>query len=619
MILSAIGIPLLFLGILQVVNAALLLVGGLFTLVGVVLFLTGKTNPVVFPDIIVLEHSVTNHAGKALMVSDHQESLQHHSMHGDFADYRGHTPVLEPNESMVYTEPGSSPQRSASSLNNFKSGISSYLQALEQTPGYSFNTSFLTARQGSILNDMLFSCDELWQYGPYVTPSQYVDSNLMHQNTEVLTYLVYLAQSNNRSQLEFLEKYESEMSGYKQWLDSLESSAREFSGRVLESVRITYEDINSASVDASGLLLQSVDLKIQENTRKLEFEAQQKLEELEAKYSEMKEAIEATKDELQRAIESQDELVRSIGAQVASARSELATTPSEISFQVPYTIVSGGGGMIGQGGGRVSSVSSSIKYERVSMPNPAYASQVQSLKLVTMMSNIEEQRLQSLRRELHSADDLVTQKREKIESEQALRQEQYNQRMETERIELSKHSIKVERLYEDILENPSQIDVDDLIRLVTRSWRQPAVILESQLNVVHEEMSQCNALFHSFQEIFNATMDQILSGSPPSLGPENQVFSHWISVGGEVSGSIHIAKPISSTNPRPIHPADLNKSSVLLNPNQYPGYGEWVKSLSKESLFNGVASLRSNGMLDNVYATRIQRLLAKDPKLVVRR
>ena len=91
MILSVIGIPLLFLGILQVVNAALLLVGGLFTLVGVVLFLTGKTNPVVFPDIIVLEHSVTNHAGKSLMVSDHQESLQHHSMHGDFADYRGHT------------------------------------------------------------------------------------------------------------------------------------------------------------------------------------------------------------------------------------------------------------------------------------------------------------------------------------------------------------------------------------------------------------------------------------------------------------------------------------------------------------------------------------------------
>ena len=52
-----------------------------------------------------------------------------------------------------------------------------------------------------------------------------------------------------------------------------------------------------------------------------------------------------------------------------------------------------------------------IKYESVYFPNPDYASKEQSVRMLSTLSNIETEKLSSLRSELSSTDDLISDRR----------------------------------------------------------------------------------------------------------------------------------------------------------------------------------------------------------------
>ena len=93
------------------------------------------------------------------------------------------------------------------------------------------------------------------------------------------------------------------------------------------------------------------------------------MDELEAKMSDMQDKIMERKDELASAISSQIQIVNNLerGKQT-EPQSDLNSTSAQISMDLPFATVSGGGGSVGPNGGRISGVSSGVRYSTVYLP-----------------------------------------------------------------------------------------------------------------------------------------------------------------------------------------------------------------------------------------------------------
>jgi len=615
-ILLAIGLGFFLIGLAYY---AILLVSLVFLGGGFYVWKSAKSTPVVFPELIVLEHSSTIYKGKPLIVSGLEESRSNHEIDSVYEEYPKHNPKLEGNESMLYVEPGDNPNHSLNTMNEFSSLLSSYHSKLSNVGKYNFSLNFLSSSQASALDQLNYSFDGPdWFLQEYLIESKSNDHDLISQNVATLDYFDNIFESNLEILTRFVKHFEGEYSGYENWFKELERIANQSSEGVLESMVLTYSHINDASGEASALLLESVDHKIQENTRTLEFQAKQKIDELEAKMSDMQDKILERKDELKSAILSQNQIVTNLEKEAISAQSDLTGTSSMISMELPYATVGGGGGNIGPNGGRVSGVSSGIGYHTVHLPNPEFSAKQQSHRIISTLGRIEQEKLKTLKDQLTSTDNLVEQRREAILSEQESRKKEYQERMEDERKELSKHSLAVKALHEDILENPIQIDVDDLTRLVNRSWLQPAKIVHGHLNSIESKFQECTKIFRWFKERSDLISSSILAGSPNQLGTNGRIFSHWLVRDHEVLDVIKINSEISLDKPVNLNYVPSKKSQILSNPNSNPNFPSMRRKMNSQSLPVLIQYLAHQGSIDSKLAKKLSDLCNKNVNHIMR-
>ena len=599
--------------------APLLLVSLVFLGTGFYVKKSAKTTPVVFPQLIVLEHASTIYKGKPLVVSGLEESISDYEIDSIYTEYPKHNPHLIGDESLLYIEPGNNPNHSLATVNEFHSILSDYHSKLSQVEKYNFSLNFISNDQASYLDKLNYSFDgPEWFFQEYLVGSESNDLDLITHNAAILDYIDHILESNLEILTRFIKSYEEEYSGYENWCNELERIANQSSERVLESMVLTYSHIDAASGEASTLLLESVDHKIQENTRKLEFQAKQKMDELEAKMSDMQDKIMERKDELKSAISSQIQIVNNLENEATIAKSDLNGTSSQISMELPYTTVSGGGGSIGANGGSVRGVSSSVRYHTVHLPNPEYSAKQQAHRIISAIGRVEQQKLKTLNNQLTSTDNLVEQRREAILQEQELRKKEYQERMEDERKELSKHSLAVKALHEDILENPIQIDVDDLKRLVNRSWLQPSKIIHGHLNGFELKYQECTEVFRWFNERYELISSSILAGSPKQLGPDGKMYSHWLVRGTEVFDVIKINSEISLDDPMNFTVTPSKKSKILSSPYNNPNFPSMRRKPNSQSLGALIQYLALQGSIEAKLAKKLSELCNKDANNIMR-
>ena len=615
-ILMAVGLGFFLIGLIYyaVLLVSLVILGG-----GFYVWKTAKSTPVAFPELFVLEHSSTIYKGKPLIVSGLEESKSNYEIDSLYEEYPKHNPTLEENESLLYVEPGDNPKHSLNTINEFYSLLSSYHSKLSNAGKYNFSLNFLSSSQASALDELNYSFDGPdWFLQEYLIESKSNDHDLISENVAILDYFGDILESNIEVLTRFLKHFEDEYAGYENWLKELEHIANQSSEGVLESMVLTYSHINDASGEASALLLESVDHKIQENTRKLEFQAKQKMDELEAKMSDMQDKIMERKDELKSAISSQNQIVNNLEKEATSAQSDLNGTSSQISMQLPYATVSGGGGSIGANGGSVSGVSSGVRYNTVHIPNPEYFAKQQAHRIISTLGRVEQEKLKTLKNQLQATDNMVEERRNAILLEQENRKKEYQGRMEEERKELSKHSLSVKALHEDILENPTQIDVDDLIRLVNRSWLQPARIIESHLNGFGSKYQECTEIFRWFKERSDLISSSILGGSPKNLGPSGKMFSHWLVRGEEVFDVIKMNSIISLNEPMNFTTVPSKKGEILSNPKNHQNFPSMRSKINSQSLEALIQYLAHQGSIEATLAKKLSDLCNKDVNHIMR-
>ena len=444
------------------------------------------------------------------------------------------------------------------------------------------------------------------------------DHDLLSHNVAVLNHFENILESNIQVLTRFIQNFEEEYAGYENWCEELKRIADQSSEGVLESMALTYSHIDDASGEASALLLESVDHKIQENTRKLEFQAKQKMDELEAKMSDMQDKIMERKDELASAISSQIQIVNNLEREANRAQSDLNSTSAQISMDLPFATVSGGGGSVGPNGGRISGVSSGVRYSTVYLPNPEYSAKQQAHRIISTLGRVEQEKLNTLKEQLSSTDNLVEQRREAILNEQENQKKEFQERMEDERKELSKHSLAVKALHEDILENPTQIDVDDLTRLVNRSWLQPAKIIQGHLNSFESKFNECTDIFRWFKERHELVSSTILAGSPARLGPNGRMFSHWLVKGNNVFDVVKINSEISLDDPLNFTAVPSKKSEILSNPIENPNFPSMRRKPNSQSLNALIQYLALQGSIEENLAKKLSELCSKDVNNIMR-
>tara|TARA_B110000305_G_scaffold115845_1_gene130100 strand:+ start:421 stop:2403 length:1983 start_codon:yes stop_codon:yes gene_type:complete len=615
-ILMITGLILFLIGLayypLLVVSLALLGIGYYVTK-------SAKSTPVVFPQLIVLEHSSTIYKGKPLIVSGSEESISTYEIDSIYVEYPKHNPSLGEDESLLYVEPGDNPKHSLNTINEFYSLLSSYHSKLSHVQKYNFSLNFISDTQASYLDKLNYSFDgPNWFLEEYIVSSELNDRDLSSENAAILDYFDNILESNVEVLTRFIKNYEDEYSGYENWCIELERIANQSSEGVLESMVLTYSHIDDASGEASALLLESVDHKIQENTRKIEFQAKQKMDELESKMSDMQDKIMERKDEIKSAISSQIQIVNNLDKEASIAQSDLNGTSSQISMELPYATVSGGGGSIGASGGSVSRVSSGVQYHTVHLPNPEYSSKQQAHRIISTLGRVEQERLKSLKNQLSSTENLVEQRREAILLEQENRKKEYQERMEEERKELSKHSLAVKALHEDILENPIQIDVDDLTRLVNRSWLQPAKIVDGHLNGFGLKYQECTEIFRWFKERYELISSNILAGSPTQLGSNGKMYSHWLLKGNEVIDLIKLNSEISLDNPMNFTTVPSKKSEILSNPYNNQNFPSMRRKPNSQSLGALIEYHALQGSIEAKLAKKLSGLCNKDVNHIMR-
>jgi len=615
-ILMATGLGFLLLSLL---HYAFIIISLLFLGGGYYVWKSAKSIPVVFPDLIVLEHSSTVYKGKPIIVSGLEESRTNYEIDSFYEEYPKHNPSVKGDESLLYVEPGDNPKHSLDTINDFYSLLSSYHSKLSHVEKYNFSLNFISSSQASDLNKLNYFFDgPNWFLQEYIAGSELNDRHLISQNIETLGYLDNILESNGGVLARFMKNFEEEYSGYENWHHELERIANQSSEGVLESMALTYSHIDDASDDASALLLESVDHKIQENARKLEFQAKQKMDELEAKMSDMQDQILERKDELMSAISSQTQIVNNLEKEATIAQSDLNGTSSLISMDLPYATVSGGGGRVGPNGGSVSGVSSGVRYHTVQIPNPDYSAKQQAHRIISTLGRVEQEKLKSLKNQLQATDNLVEQRREAILLEQENRKNEYQGRMEEERKELSKHSLAVKALHEDILENPTQIDVDDLTRLVNRSWLQPARIIQAHLNGFGSTYQECTEIFRWFKERSDLISSSILGGSPKHLEPNGKMFSHWLVRGEEVFDMIKVNSEISLDHPMSFTAVPSKKGEILSNPNSNQNFPSMKRKINGQSLGALIQYLAHKGSIEATLAKKLSDLCNKDVNHIMR-
>ena len=226
--------------------------------------------------------------------------------------------------------------------------------------------------------------------------------------------------------------------------------------------------------------------------------------------------------------------------------------------------------------------------------------------------------MNSLKNQLQATDNLVEQRREAIILEQENRKKEYQGRMEEERKELSKHSLAVKALHEDILENPTQIDVDDLTRLVNRSWLQPARIIQAHLNGFGSTYQECTEIFRWFKERSDLISSSILGGSPKHLDPNGKMFSHWLVRGEEVLDMIKVGSEISLDHPMTFNAVPSKKSEILSNPISNQNFPSMKRKINGQSLGGLIQYLAHKGSIEATLAKKLSDLCNKDVNHIMR-
>ncbi len=349
----------------------------------------------------------------------------------------------------------------------------------------------------------------------------------------------------------FVDQVRDDIGEYWAWRDKLIEISNNWTGTVLLSARDGWGKMAEASENASKLLTESVQGRIDAIKVKIEEDANQAVIDLESKMQDVEADVAAKGLELENKIEAQKEIAKL--AENSRLEIQNSQTPTEISLSIPVPMVSGGGGSVSQGGGYISGVTTSISYQTVSFPNPAFQVKGHVLKLATSISDIEKSRFEGLINQKSGLANIITDRKERINERKEQRKKEADQRMEKEREVALRHARLVESVYGDVYSNDQLLDFRDIDSLVEKSWSRPSDIVKKHIDPIEDQIDRLISILDSLEQEFSQIESYF---SPSKLSPlsTTPVISHWAHFKGNALGFVSC------------QPLDVFQETVVIRP-----------------------------------------------------
>jgi len=550
-----------------------------------------KIIPVEFPKPVITRHPWAFFRGTSHLISRASASQMQISLKDQCAKYRPHDPLSIPAADKSSTGIRDFTKLSLHSLAQLESEISSYHQhVLNQSQIY-FVASIMTGNQAANLSTSIRQNLTQQQNALCATVSR-VNQGISEQaaTQQAFNDIEYITDNNRMVRTFFQSQSNIDLAPYLAWKNLLSDISSEYMEIVSLSAAEGWNRMIDASLKASNFLTNTVQHRLDEIEGRIEADAKEAIAALNAKKKDIQMDIDAKGRELEHQLDSQNRVVNA--AKEAQTKLEKMHIPQTISFEIPVTSVSGGGGRISDGSGYISSVSTTITTKLVQIDNPAYKSGTQIKELANSMTRIEISKLDSLNQLKNENLRKLELYEKDIRKRMDLNKKEAEQRMKNEKEIALKHARAVEHLHDELTENPEKLDYNDFNRIMKAVWNRPANHLLKYINPIPINIS---SLVQEFQRIENdaLSIEGMLVRSPVSQYSSNELEAHWIfGPDGQVTENV-VANPLEIYVNNSVAVSSSNIAH-LLAPMVAPAQ---VSAMSDDLLMMNIAHLQQNGWI----------------------
>ncbi len=502
-------------------------------LFGVALLLkkNNKTTPIQFPIPIIAEHDWVYYRTTAHLHSTSKSAQIVATAKKDIPRYHTHLPKIADDENESQHGIREFSDLSKNTLSTYSAEIEKYKTDITSTIDTRYNIQIINGDSAEQLSSMIrtLTHEQINLCAEIPIQNQSDESYVETKNS--LINLAKVIDYNRAIRTQYIEESKADINRYNEWKELLNRISHNWSETVLTSAEMGWENMSNASSNASEFLEHAVQGRMDDLKSKVVADALEAKHELDSQMQEIEAEIGHKEEVLKTEITSQLAVV-SMAKKTNNTLNNLHVSPT-ITLQIPVGMVSGGGGYVGQQGGSISAVTTSIRHESVVFENPAHHIRTQILELADSNYQIEKVRLENLTSQYDGLSNVIKNRKELIDERQKRKEAEIDERLEREKEITLKHAKSVESLFLNVKENGEKIDYTDLLRLVQTSWNRPSDLVSNLIAPINIMIGDIEAIMGQFEEN-SRYIEQILSPSSLSQYSSEKFYSHWISVGGRV-------------------------------------------------------------------------------------
>ena len=436
-------------------------------------------------------------------------------------------------------------QLSLDSIVHFGVDEKNLLDLIQRTPIHSTPIKILTGNHSTMTYGILPEFNDSHIGEDVVQIAKLIDGEAC---AEVLANFEWVKNSINHNDQQIstiISNMNLDRIPYEEWAGHLKQRTDHLNFMTFDSTKQGWQNSLVGLLRAEESLENSVaaDIIAQEESIHREMEdAEAKMREKSADYrlgiAEEGEKLERKESELVGMIQAQSQTVSKL---------QSTQVPPNLTLESKYGVTSGGGGYVGQNGGTISSVQTSVQTHLYEILNPAYPTIIGIIELAEGDLSRYQQMHQSLRNEIDGLSGALERRNEQMRKQQEERLKELEYAKERAVHAIRKDSREVRNI-EHLTANVEASPWKKLLHRSATVWSRPYQIVMSQIRK-HQELSS-NA--EAFQVQINNETNQIRNflstQSIHGMLDMDQVTHHWVIIEGMPHSEIICQKPIEFNN-----------------------------------------------------------------------
>ena len=593
--------------VVGIVFPPLLVLGILFTLIPYLILRKKFPSPVVVPPISATRHFFVNAFGNKNIVTQNSSLFTGATFSEALVQRDGHNPLNYIEENDWLKGFHSSGDLSFTGMKGLVNEDEAFIYKLQHLPRHDLQLQLVNQSLRNLRPNIISSFDSTSVYESVEHFAMDFDKNIAETTQSNIDFVQNTLRHNDSLAERIHSEMLADMEQYNQWIVQLKESGNYYFSLGQNSTNIGWErgimGLNQAQKSLENYV--AADIIAQEESVNREIEqAESRMREKSADFqlqiAEEQEKLNRRLLEVNGMVDAQSRVVHTLSGM---------DIPRTLTYQSTYGVTSGGGGSVSQGGGYISSVTTSVKTDFYEVRNPA----IDTVDGLVVVAKGDLKRYEGMKSSLNNEIGQLSSSYGRMVSHL---KEQQEKRLE----ELSEAK---ERAINAILKDSHQVkdiqrtSVKDglspferMNELVMEIWLRPTM----QLNDFFSEYRTLVTIMENYRSQIHSQSSQIshsLSGHAYNDLNSNYITQHWVIYADNLVSEIIPITKIEFNEQRSVQIEQGSSMEVFgLNPSQVVRH-----HLELSAIQNAILRLQSLGLVDEKVVLALTK--AKENQLQV--